>query len=80
MKTYQRISCDYYDNLEAWATLKTLCHIIYLSETGEQKSTQGLITDLFAENHAEYMVLNNGLTIRLDYILSINDKPMVYVC
>ena len=77
---YQRINCDYYDYLEAWATLRTPCHITYFTETGTTAQTTGLIKDLFVDNHAEFMLLDTGLTLRLDRLITINDKPIVFAC
>jgi Rho-binding antiterminator len=70
MQQYQNISCSYYDRLEAYATKRTECVIVY--NDGEEKNETGVIADLFAREGAEYLKLNSGTVIRLDHLVSIN--------
>lgn len=70
MQHYQNISCSYYDRLEAHATERTECVIIY--NDGTEKNETGVIVDLFAREGAEYLKLNSGTVIRLDHLVSIN--------
>ncbi len=75
---YQSISCSYYDQLEAYATRRTVCTITY-SANGEQTAT-GVIVDLFAKEGAEYLTLDTGAVIRLDHLISINGVPVSKFC
>ena len=76
---YQNISCSYYDQLEAYATKKTHCSVIYNADDLE-KTSNGIIVDLFTKDGAEYLKLNNGIVIRLDQLISINGVPVSNVC
>ncbi len=76
MQAYTPISCSYYDHLEAIATTKKVCSIIYrVLEEDHTATYAGVIVDLYARNKEEFMVLDNGLTIRLDHLASMNDIP-----
>ena len=78
---YVPISCSYYDELEAWATLKTNCTIIYQPPGEEQQVTQGVITNLYTREKIEYLELDKGMTIRLDQLISVNGKLLSnYYC
>ena len=76
---YQNISCSYYDQLEAYATKRTKCLVIYFDDDLE-KTLEGIIVDVFAKDSAEYLKLNNGIVIRLDQLISINGVSVSNVC
>lgn len=78
MQKYQSISCSYYDQLEAYATKRTHCSIVFTEET--EKTTGGIIVDIFAKNGAEYLKLDNGTIVRLDQLISINGIPVSNIC
>lgn len=77
--TYQPLACSLYDNLEALATRKTRCVIVYKTENTEH-TTESIIVDLFARNGAEFLKLENGIVIRLDELITVNDLPMNKTC
>ena len=79
-KQYIPINCSYYDRLEAWATLQTEVIIDYLNEEGELANTRGYISDLVTKEGAEYILLSDTQLIRLDYLLKVNDEPIVLAC
>jgi Rho-binding antiterminator len=79
-KTYQPIDCDYYDRLEAWATTKTDCRILYKDETGAEQEISARIEDLYTADHVEYMRLDNGQELRLDTLVAVNDIPLPAQC
>ena len=72
---YQPIDCNYYDRLEAWATLHTVCRILYRDENEQQKEVSAIIEDVYTALKVEYMRLDNGLVIRLDKLVAVNDIP-----
>lgn len=74
MDTYIPVSCDFHDELEAIATLRQTCRIVYRTETSATAEVSGRIVDVYAANHADYVKLENGSIIRLDQIVSVNDK------
>ncbi len=73
---YQPISCAYYDELEALATLRKNCWIVYKNEAGEQQEIEAVIKDFYIQDKVEYMLLSDGKQIRLDYILQVDGKPL----
>lgn len=79
-KIYQPIDCDYYDRLEAWATMHTICLLIFRDETGVEQEVSARIENIYALNKVEYLRMDNGLVIRLDQLLSVNGTPLPGVC
>ena len=75
---YKSIGCSYYDTLEAYATQRTVCDVVYVD--GEEQHTNGRIVDVFAKEGAEYLRMENGIVIRLDHLVSINGEPIRYAC
>lgn len=73
MPEYIPISCSLHDELEAAATLRKTCDIVYCVD-GEGRNVTGLIADLYAREQIEYMLLDTGLEIRLDDLLQFNGK------
>lgn len=79
-KIYQPINCDYYDRLEAWATMHTICLLVFQDEAAGEQQVSARIEDLYTLNKVEYLRLDNGLLIRLDQLLSVNGIPLPGVC
>jgi len=77
---YQPIDCNYYDRLEAWATLRTVCRILYRDENEQQQEASAIIEDVYTALKVEYMRLDNGLVIRLDKLVAVNDIPVPDHC
>ena len=77
--SYTPIDCSFYDYLEENVTMGRISVIEYLEE-GSARILETRILDLKSENHVEYMVLENGLKIRLDHILTFNGKPVPKSC
>ncbi|HEY0612233.1 MAG TPA: hypothetical protein VGD35_21315 [Chitinophaga sp.] len=77
---YQPIDCNYYDRLEAWATMRTISQIVFRDEGGEQQEVSARIEDIYALNKVEYMRMDNGLVIRLDSLVAVNNVPLPDHC
>lgn len=72
-QTYQPISCDYYDVLEALAVQRKRTVVEYRNEAGAKITLENaLIVDLITKDKVEYMKLDRGLILRLDQLLSVN--------
>uniref|UniRef100_A0A832M4Z6 Rho-binding antiterminator n=1 Tax=Oscillatoriales cyanobacterium SpSt-402 TaxID=2282168 RepID=A0A832M4Z6_9CYAN len=80
MDAYTPVSCDFHDELEAIATLHQTCQIVYRTEENARSKISGKIVDVYASNHADYVKLGDGTVIRLDQIVSVNDKPVSFSC
>ena len=72
--SYKRVSCNFYDELEKYATLRQHLQIKYLDEQENIQVVQAKIKDLQTKDKAEFLILDNNLKIRLDKIISI--KPI----
>ncbi len=70
------ISCSYYDELEALATLRKECEIVYTDESGKQISIKGIIKTFFIRDKVECMQLESGEEIRLDKLISVDGKRL----
>lgn len=79
MSTYIPINCSYYDELEAAATQAKIVKLVYRDQSGE-KQLDTRIVNLYTKNKEEFMVLENGLEIRLDHLLSIDGKTPPMSC
>jgi Rho-binding antiterminator len=78
MNGYRLIDCDFYDRLEAWATLRQICKITYHNSFEELVEVQSQIIDVYTAHKAEYIKLIDGTEIRCDRILSVNDLPILF--
>ncbi len=75
---YQSVSCSFYDELEALATLHRICTIRYRIETGEAVSTESKIIDLYSANKSEFLKLQDRTEIRLDRLISVDGKRVSF--
>ncbi|PHI20507.1 hypothetical protein CEQ90_07075 [Lewinellaceae bacterium SD302] len=72
---YTPIDCNYYDRLEAHATLRQRIRIDYRNEQGEATALEdALIVDLQTRNSEEFMILESGHEIRLDKLIAVDGK------
>jgi transcriptional antiterminator Rof (Rho-off) len=69
---YKQISCSLYDRIESLALTRQKVNITYLKEN-EQIMVKGIIENIFSENKAEYLIINDT-KIRLDEIVSILEQ------
>ncbi|MBE9188858.1 hypothetical protein IQ230_00455 [Gloeocapsopsis crepidinum LEGE 06123] len=74
MDAYVPVDCDFHDQLEALATLRKECQIVYQKVPSELVKVQGLIVDIYAANKADFLKVDDGTEIRLDRIVSLNNK------
>ena len=77
---YQPISCNFYDELEALATLRKNCEIVYRNEQEELNTTSGIIKDLYIREKVEYLLLDHGMEIRLDRLNTVDGKALKGYC
>ncbi len=73
--TYIPIDCGFHDRLEDFAVRRVPVDVVLHDE----EAVSGRITDVFASDGADWMVLHTAsgaLTIRLDRIRSVNGIPL----
>jgi len=81
MSTYTPINCSFYDELEALATKHQSCTLVYRIEPDTPPITyQGTIKDLYIRDKMEYLQLTDGFELRLDALLSVDNKEMRNYC
>lgn len=77
---YQPINCSYYDELEAIATLRKKVEVEYYDQNKPLIVKNVGIKTLFTKEKEEFVVLSNGLIIRLDQLIQVDGKPIVLEC
>ena len=70
---YRRVSCNLYDELESYATLKKQLLVNYFEKEMKIKEEELLIVNLETKDKSEYLVTEKGTRIRLDQIISITE-------
>ncbi|WP_400192608.1 hypothetical protein [Hymenobacter sp. B81] len=79
--SYRPISCSFYDELEARATLRQPCTLTYRPAPAAPPSTyHGIIQDLYLRDRVEYLRLTDGFELRLDHLLAVDDKQLRDYC
>ena len=74
MNTYQPISCEYYDYIEHFAVKGEEIEIQFYSSENLIKVIKDRILDTRVQNGEEFIVLAKNEEIRLDHIISLDDK------
>lgn len=69
---YQPINCSLYDRIESLAVVHRKVKLVYSDESETNKTIMGIINNVFSENNAEYLLINET-KIRLDKIKSISE-------
>ena len=69
---YQPINCELHDVLEAAATLRKQVSVVSAAPDGVSTRREARITDIFGKDRIEYVVLDNGETIRLDQLTEVD--------
>ncbi|HEX6924680.1 MAG TPA: DUF6665 family protein [Longimicrobiaceae bacterium] len=75
-RPYTPISCQVHDRLLALATLHRECTLELESFGGTVETVRGVIEDVYSYQRAEYLRLDNGRTVRLDALLSVDGEPV----
>ena len=70
------ISCDVHDVLEALASRRQVADVRFRGADSAVQHRRTVITDLFARDGAEYMVLGSGETVRLDQLVAVDDAKL----
>lgn len=73
---YIPVDCTFHDLLESLATTGKPSRILFVTEAGAAQSRTAAITDLFAHQGEEFLVMSTGDTVRLDRLVEIDGVPM----
>jgi Rho-binding antiterminator len=72
MSDYQPLNCEFHDIIEVCATLRKPVRL-FINHTDETQSTlHTVITDVFAQDGAEYLKTQCGELVSLDSLLAID--------
>lgn len=80
MSKYTPINCHYYDELEAFATLRKNVSIRYYENGTDIQEKTARIVDFQIKEKVEYMILDDQTSIRLDWLESVNGKVPPAAC
>lgn len=78
MLPYQPVSRDLYEELEMRAAFRQPCRLLYRAANGGIVSVQTRIGALIREEEGEYLVTDEGLRLRLDHLLAVDDQGLQY--
>jgi len=73
---YQPIACEIHDEFLAQASLRRQCELTVRQADGQTATVSGVIADVYTREGAEYLVLRDGPTFRLDQIIAMNGKSL----
>lgn len=71
-RPYHPIDCSFYDRLEEAATLRRSVRLRFRTNSAEA-GTEGVISDLLIRDGAEWLVLADGRSIRLDDLIALDE-------
>ena len=75
-EAYQPISCDFHDLLEVHATKRQPTQLQFRDAGGQLQTRDAVITDVFANNGADYLTLSTGETLRLDQLIEVGQARL----
>jgi Rho-binding antiterminator len=79
MPDYRLIACSFHDELEALATLRKPCPIVYRDADDTVQTVDSQIIDVYSENHADFVKLQDGTIVRADRLISVDGKPIKFM-
>ena len=77
---YKRLSCDFYDELEALAVMNKDVEIEFWTENETISILHDRIKNLYTKEGVEYMETAKGSIIRLDKLIKVAGKAPVNQC
>ena len=80
MDDYKPIDEDILGELEVLAALKKQCLIKFEAENGGTPEIRARITGIYAVGGEQYLRTEGGLSIRLDKLIQVDDKPLKKNC
>ena len=72
---YAPIDCHFYDQLKAAATQRRRVALQYFNDLRQLCLESGVIDTFFIRDKVEFMRLQSGEEIRLDFIIRLDDTP-----
>ena len=72
MDEYKRVNCDFYDQLEDYATKGKKLLLMVMDDVSVSE-IEGKIKTFATQNQIEFLILESGEHIRLDNIMSVTE-------
>ena len=72
-KQYKPVACGLYDELELRALRKQTVCLVFFNDKNKNETIQCTIIDLFSKDKTEYLKTNEGLVIRLDNVVEMDN-------
>jgi Rho-binding antiterminator len=73
---YVPIACSFHDVLLDRATRRQPVEIVYRNVDGQERTTTSIIKDVFTEAGEEFMLLDNEIQIRLDFLVRVDEERL----
>ena len=70
-RPYRPVDTDLVDNLEHYALDKIRVTIAFTDHSGTSEEMRGLIGEIYTKDHAEFLKMEDGRTIRLDQLKTV---------
>ncbi len=71
---FQTIHCVLYSILTKTVKLKEYSEVKYLDYNKEVNIAKGIVIDIINFQQKEFLILNNGIKIKLDHIIEFNGR------
>ena len=77
-REYIPIDCSFYDRIEYYAVRREPVLIRFKDEEGKEREIRMRIADTKTGKAGEFAILEDGSSIRMDHIISLNgiDRPL----
>jgi Rho-binding antiterminator len=79
-REYKPIHCDFYEELEALATLHKSSEIVFRNKSGARSVIHERIAYLYTRDGVERLRTASGLEIRLDHLIQVDGKILANNC
>jgi hypothetical protein len=80
MEQYKPVDEEILEELEVLAALKKVCSIKFEADNGATPEIRGRVTGIYNVGEDQYLRTEEGLSIRLDKLIQIDDKPLKKNC
>lgn len=80
MNEYKPIDNEIFEELEVLAALKKHCYLKFEAENGGTPEITARITGVYSLGDGQYLKTEEGLSIRLDRLVQVDDKTLKKNC
>jgi transcriptional antiterminator Rof (Rho-off) len=78
MSAYKQIDCGLHDVVEDRIVRRVVCEVVYrLEGDGVEQRYNGKLLDVYVRDGAEFILLEGEVTVRLDWVLRVDEVAFV---